>query len=44
MGVSKVEQLEQLVAATEIELDAATVAYLEEPYEPVENLLSLGFS
>jgi aryl-alcohol dehydrogenase-like predicted oxidoreductase len=44
VGVSKVEQLEQLVAATEIELDEATVAYLEERYQPVENLLSLGSS
>ncbi len=44
VGVSKVEQLDQLVAAAEIELDEATVAYLEELYRPVENLLSLGFS
>jgi aryl-alcohol dehydrogenase-like predicted oxidoreductase len=39
-----VEQLEQLVAAAEIELSAEDVAYLEEPYRPVENLLSIGFS
>ncbi len=44
VGVSKVEQLEALVAATEIELDESTIAYLEELYQPVENLLSLGFS
>jgi aryl-alcohol dehydrogenase-like predicted oxidoreductase len=44
VGVSKVEQLDQLVAAAEIELDEATIAYLEELYRPVENLLSLGFS
>ena len=44
VGVSKIEQLEQLVEAAEIELDAADVAYLEELYEPVENLLSIGYS
>ncbi len=44
VGVSRPEQLEQLVAAAEIELDEATVAYLEERYQPVENLLSIGFS
>jgi aryl-alcohol dehydrogenase-like predicted oxidoreductase len=44
VGVSKVEQLDQLVAATEIALDAADIAYLEELYQPVPNLLSLGFS
>jgi aryl-alcohol dehydrogenase-like predicted oxidoreductase len=38
------QQLEQLVAATKIELDEATIAYLEEVYRPVENLLSIGFS
>jgi aryl-alcohol dehydrogenase-like predicted oxidoreductase len=44
IGVSKVSQLEQLVAATKIRLDDADVAYLEELYRPVENLLSLGSS
>ena len=44
VGVSRVAQLEQLVEATEIALDPADVAYLEELYEPLENLLSLGFS
>jgi aryl-alcohol dehydrogenase-like predicted oxidoreductase len=44
VGVSKVEQLDQLVAATELALDAADVAYLEELYQPVPNLLSLGMS
>jgi aryl-alcohol dehydrogenase-like predicted oxidoreductase len=44
VGVSRVEQLEQLVAATEIELAPEDVAYLEEPYRPVENLLSIGAS
>jgi aryl-alcohol dehydrogenase-like predicted oxidoreductase len=44
VGVSKVEQLDQLVAAAEIELDESTIAYLEELYQPVENLLSSGGS
>ncbi|MEM9405430.1 MAG: aldo/keto reductase [Acidobacteriota bacterium] len=44
VGVSKVSQLEGLVAATEIQLDPADVDYLEELYRPVENLLSLGAS
>ncbi len=44
VGVSKIEQLDQLVAATEIELDPQDVAYLEELYRPVDNLLSLGAS
>jgi hypothetical protein len=39
-----VEQLDQLVAAAEIDLDSATIAYLEELYQPVENLLSSGSS
>ena len=37
-------QLDQLVAATELELDDADIAYLEELYEPVVNLLSIGSS
>ena len=44
VGVSKVSQLEQLVAAADITLDDADVAYLEELYEPVQNLLSIGTS
>ena len=36
--------LEELVAATELALDAKDVAYLEELYQPVPNLLSLGMS
>ena len=44
VGVSKVSQLEALVAAAAIELDAEHVAYLEALYEPVENLLSIGAS
>ena len=44
VGVSKIEQLDQLVAATNIELPDAEIAYMEEPYRPVENLLSIGTS
>ncbi|NKB56467.1 MAG: aldo/keto reductase [Alphaproteobacteria bacterium] len=44
VGVSKISQLDQLVAATEITLDAESIAYLEEPYRSVENLLSIGTS
>jgi 1-deoxyxylulose-5-phosphate synthase len=44
VGVSKLSQLDQLVDATEIKLESADVAYLEELYRPVDNLLSLGFS
>ncbi len=44
VGVSKLEQLEQLVEATEINLSAEDVAYLEALYQPVENLLSMGYS
>jgi len=42
--VSRVEQLDQLVEACELTLDAELVDYLEELYEPVENLLSVGTS
>ncbi len=44
VGVSKISQLEQLTDATAIVLEAADIAYLEELYQPLENLLSLGFS
>lgn len=44
VGVSRVEQLDQLVAATELALDEKDVQYLEELYQPVQNLLSLGMS
>ena len=44
VGVSKVAQLENLVEATEINLAEEDVLYLEELYQPVENLLSIGFS
>ena len=44
VGVSKISQLDQLVEACEITLSADDVTYLEELYQPVENLLSIGFS
>jgi aryl-alcohol dehydrogenase-like predicted oxidoreductase len=44
VGVSRIEQLEQLVGAAEVTLDPADVTYLEELYRPLENLLSIGFS
>jgi len=44
VGVSRQEQLTELVAATRLGLTAEDVAYLEAPYRPVENLLSLGSS
>ena len=44
VGVSRVEQLDQLVDAVDIQLDDADVAYLEELYQPVDNLLSIGTS
>ncbi len=44
VGVSKIEQLAQLVAATDMDLDESDIAYLEEPYQPLRNLLSMGYS
>jgi aryl-alcohol dehydrogenase-like predicted oxidoreductase len=44
VGVSRLEQLDQLVAACDITLDTADVAYLEERYQPLQNLLSIGTS
>ena len=44
VGVSKIEQLDQLVGATEIILESADIAYLEALYQPVQNLLSIGTS
>jgi aryl-alcohol dehydrogenase-like predicted oxidoreductase len=44
VGVSKVSQLEGLVAATKISLEQEDIDYLEELYKPLENLLSLGMS
>ena len=44
VGVSRLEQLDELIAATEINLAQEDVTYLEELYQPVPNLLSIGFS
>jgi aryl-alcohol dehydrogenase-like predicted oxidoreductase len=44
VGVSKEAQLTDLVEATNIELAAEDKAYLEELYQPVDNLLSIGTS
>jgi len=44
VGVSRLEQLDQLEEATKIQLDPADIDYLEELYQPVENLLSIGSS
>ncbi len=44
VGVSRIEQLDQLVEAADIQLEAKDNAYLEELYQPVENLLSVGYS
>lgn len=44
VGVSSIAQLDQLVAACAVNLDAADVSYLEERYRPLENLLSIGYS
>ena len=44
VGVSKISQLDQLVEAASITLTPEDSKYLEELYEPVENLLSIGYS
>jgi aryl-alcohol dehydrogenase-like predicted oxidoreductase len=44
VGVSRVEQLTELVEACSIELDPADAAHLEELYQPLDNLLSIGTS
>ena len=44
VGVSRVEQLTQLVEACSIELSAEEISRLEELYRPVDNLLSIGTS
>jgi len=44
VGVSKIEQLDDLVGATEIKLEDDDIKYLEELYRPVVNLLSIGYS
>ena len=44
VGVSRIEQLDQLVAACDLTLEAEDIAYLEALYHPLENLLSIGSS
>ena len=44
VGVSRLEQLDELADATTIKLEESDITYLEELYSPVQNLLSLGFS
>ena len=44
VGVSRIPQLEQLIAAVAIELEASDIAYLEELYQPLDNLLTFGHS
>ena len=44
VGVSRTDQLDQLIEAAAIELSSEDTDYLEELYEPVENLLSIGTS
>jgi aryl-alcohol dehydrogenase-like predicted oxidoreductase len=44
VGVSRIEQIDQLVAAADIVLDPDDIAHLEGLYQPVENLLSIGYS
>ncbi len=44
VGVSRVEQLKGLVAATEIRLEEVDISYLEALYQPLDNLLSIGMS
>ena len=39
-----VRQLDQLVEATQIELNADDIEYMEALYQPVQNLLSIGTS
>ncbi len=44
IGISKIKQLDDLVDAVSITLEAEDISYLEALYQPVENLLSLGAS
>jgi len=44
VGVSKISQLDDLVDATEISLAEEDIGYLEELYEPLVNLLTIGTS
>lgn len=44
VGVSKITQLDDLVGAAQIVLEPEDKHYLEELYQPLQNLLSIGFS
>ena len=44
VGVSRVTQIEDLAAGTTLTVDPEDIAYLEELYEPLVNLLSIGSS
>ena len=44
VGVSRVEQLEQLLESAAVRLDEEDVNYMEELYQPLRNLLSIGMS
>ena len=44
VGVSGVEQLMQLMESASIRLEDEDAAYIEELYEPLQNLLSIGMS
>ena len=44
VGVSKAAQIEDLVKATELELEQEDIDYLEALYQPLDNLLTLGMS
>jgi aryl-alcohol dehydrogenase-like predicted oxidoreductase len=44
VGVSKIAQLDDLVGAAEIVLEQDDIQYLEALYQPLQNLLSIGFS
>ena len=44
VGVSKVAQLTDLVAAAQVVIEPEDMAYLEALYQPVDNLLSIGSS
>lgn len=44
VGVSRVEQLEQLLDSAAIQLESEDVIYLEALYQPLQNLLSIGMS
>ena len=39
VGVSRLDQLEQLVAAVDISLSEEDISYLEQLYRPVDNML-----